>query len=70
MYLFTLVDFYAASGMSLLWICLFETIAISWFYGAEKFSNNIEEMIGSKPFIFWRWCWLIFAPGLMAVRLI
>merc|ERR1719209_1067406 len=66
MYLFQIMDFYSASGMSLLWICFFETVAISWFYGAQKFSRNIESMIGYQPHIFWRLCWSCFAPGLMA----
>merc|ERR1719402_2006937 len=65
-YLFQIMDFYSASGMSLLWICFFETVAISWFYGATKFSNNIETMMGYKPNVFWRLCWVVFAPGLMA----
>ena len=61
------MDFYSASGLSLLWICFFETIAVSWFYGASRFGRNIEEMLGSKPFIFWHYCWLYFAPGVMGV---
>ena len=61
------MDFYAASGLSLLWICFFETIAISWFYGVNRFARNIESMIGSKPNIFWYLCWAIFAPLVMAV---
>jgi len=67
MYLFQIMDFYAASGLSLLWICFFETIAVSWFYGAGRFSKNIEQMLGHRPafFIFWHYCWLIFAPVVM-----
>ena len=61
------MDFYAASGMSLLWICFFETIAVSWFYGANKFAGNIEEMIGSRPNYFWYLCWIAFAPMVMIV---
>ena len=66
MYIFQLMDFYSASGLSLLWICFFETVAISWFYGAGKFASNIESMIGYKPSKFWQLCWTLFAPGLMA----
>ena len=62
-----MMDFYAASGMSLLWICFFETIAVSWFYGAERYSENIREMTGHKPFYFWHLCWKFFAPALMSV---
>ena len=71
MYLFQIMDFYAASGLSLLWICFFETIAVSWFYGAGRFSKNIEQMLGHRPafFIFWHYCWLIFAPVVMGVRI-
>ncbi|CAB4065603.1 SLC6A1 [Lepeophtheirus salmonis] len=65
-YLFQIMDFYSASGMSLLWICFFETIAISWFYGAEKFSDNIKEMIGRRPNLFLRLCWKFFGPFVMA----
>ena len=61
------MDFYSASGLSLLWICFFETIAVSWFYGASRFSKNIEEMLGYKPWAFWHYCWLIFAPLVMGV---
>ena len=63
------MDFYSASGMSLLWICFFETIAVSWLYGVDKFSDNIQDMTGNKPFVFWYYCWKFFAPALMAVRI-
>ena len=61
------MDFYSASGMSLLWICFFETVAVSWFYGVDKFASNIEDMTGNKPFVFWYYCWKYFAPALMGV---
>ena len=73
-YLFQIMDFYAASGMSLLWICFFETIAVAWFYGVNKFAGNIEEMMGSKRGIVWntfmlilKLCWSCFAPLVMIV---
>eukprot|EP00096_Caligus_rogercresseyi_P015098 TRINITY_DN754_c1_g1_i18.p1 TRINITY_DN754_c1_g1~~TRINITY_DN754_c1_g1_i18.p1 ORF type:complete len:580 (+),score=73.85 TRINITY_DN754_c1_g1_i18:82-1821(+) len=65
-YLFQIMDFYSASGMSLLWICFFETVAISWFYGVEKFSDNIKEMTGRRPNLFLRLCWKYFGPFVMA----
>ena len=36
MYVFQLFDAYSASGSCLLFIALFESIAIGWFYGEEQ----------------------------------
>ena len=47
-YVFQLMDFYAASGMSLLWCVFFQTIAICWIFGAKKFYLCIEQMVGYK----------------------
>uniref|UniRef100_L7LYL2 Transporter n=1 Tax=Rhipicephalus pulchellus TaxID=72859 RepID=L7LYL2_RHIPC len=62
MYLFQLVDSYAVSGMTLLFIVFFQNVAISWFYGSNKFASNIKEMIGYAPNWFFRACWMVFVP--------
>ena len=35
MYVFQLFDNYSASGSALLWIALFQSIAIGWIYGKK-----------------------------------
>lgn len=62
MYLFQLVDSYAVSGMTLLFIVFFQNVAISWFYGSSKFASNVKEMIGYKPNWFFRAGWAVFVP--------
>ena len=51
MYVFQLMDFYAASGLSLLWCVFFQTIAICWVFGAKQYYLCIEQMIGYKVII-------------------
>ena len=71
-YLFQIVDFYAASGMPLLWICFFETIAISWCYGTKELSKNVEEMLGENTHFSYKLslkflclCWSMFTPAII-----
>uniref|UniRef100_V9IJ29 Sodium-and chloride-dependent GABA transporter 1 n=2 Tax=Apis cerana TaxID=7461 RepID=V9IJ29_APICE len=65
-YIFQLMDFYSASGMSILWVCFFQTIAISWIFGAKKFCDCIHQMMGIRLNNFWYICWVVFAPVIMA----
>jgi len=64
-YIFQLMDFYAASGMSLLWCVFFQTIAICWIFGAKRFYGCIEEMIGYRVNYYWFICWVFLAPAFM-----
>lgn len=60
-YFFQLLDRYAA-GYSILIAVLFETIAVSWIYGTNRFCRDIHDMIGITPGIYWRVCWKFVAP--------
>lgn len=64
-YIFQLMDFYSVSGMSLLWVCFFQTIAIGWIFGAKNFSACIKSMMGIEVNKFWYACWVVFAPAVM-----
>ena len=65
-YFFQIMDYYTAA-ISLMFIALFETIAIVWFYGTKRLSENIEEMTGKKPNILFRVCWMFISPVLILV---
>ncbi|CAH0597003.1 unnamed protein product [Chrysodeixis includens] len=60
-YMFHLLDTYAA-GISLLCSALFEAVAVSWFYGLKRFSDDVEEMLGFRPGLYWRICWKFVSP--------
>ncbi|VVC33587.1 Sodium:neurotransmitter symporter [Cinara cedri] len=65
MYIFQLMDTYSASGISLLWVCFFQTISISWFFGADRFRECVNQMLGFRPNLFWYICWVYLAPFVM-----
>ncbi|KAM7064356.1 sodium- and chloride-dependent GABA transporter 3 isoform 2-T2 [Molossus nigricans] len=66
MYIFQLFDSYAASGMCLLFVAIFECVCIGWVYGSNRFYENIEDMIGYQPLSLIKWCWKVVTPGICA----
>ncbi|XP_022650591.1 sodium- and chloride-dependent GABA transporter 1-like isoform X2 [Varroa destructor] len=62
MYIFQLMDFFSASGVSLCTVVLFEIVGFSYIYGASRIYENIEDMIGFRPNRFYVFCWLVAAP--------
>uniref|UniRef100_UPI00358E1EA4 sodium- and chloride-dependent taurine transporter-like isoform X2 n=1 Tax=Myxine glutinosa TaxID=7769 RepID=UPI00358E1EA4 len=70
MYVFQLFDYYAVSGVCLLWITFFESITIGWLYG------NSYLLSGGFPTTFLQWlrispmgtgCRLVFGFGIHAL---
>lgn len=49
LYIFQLFDYYACSGMTLLLFAFLQSVCIGWVYGADRFYDNIEDMIGYRP---------------------
>ncbi|XP_064649571.1 sodium-dependent serotonin transporter-like isoform X2 [Lineus longissimus] len=60
-YVLNLLDQHAAP-ISILFIVFVEAIAVNWFYGVNRFSDDIEQMLGFRPGIFWRVCWAGISP--------
>lgn len=63
-YLFKLMDWHTASWAILL-IGFAEVVIVSWFYGCNKFLDNLAEMkmkFGRYLRGFWWLCWVVLAP--------
>ncbi|WAQ97711.1 SC6A1-like protein [Mya arenaria] len=61
-YLFRLIDYYCASGLVLLAMVFFETLAIGWVYGASRYYDSLEMMIGYRCGPWMRIAWQFTAP--------
>lgn len=56
LYIFQLFDYYACSGMTLLLFAFLQSVCIGWVYGADRFYDNIEDMIGYRPLPLIKYC--------------
>ncbi|KYQ55298.1 Sodium- and chloride-dependent glycine transporter 2 [Trachymyrmex zeteki] len=64
MYWLQLMDKYAASTCVLL-IAQTECIIVAWLYGADRFLDDVQQMIGPRGRLwrfFWTWMWKIVTP--------
>ncbi|KAM9758515.1 sodium- and chloride-dependent GABA transporter 2-like isoform 2-T2 [Menidia menidia] len=62
MYILQIFDHYVCSGPALLIMAMLESVVIGWIYGADRFCDNIEDMIGYKPLSFMKYCWQYIIP--------
>ncbi|XP_078143767.1 sodium- and chloride-dependent GABA transporter 2-like [Centroberyx gerrardi] len=63
-YLFQLFDYYACSGMPLMFFAILETICMGWIYGADRYYSNVMDMIGYRPWPYMKYCWKYITPSL------
>ncbi|CAF1212929.1 unnamed protein product [Rotaria magnacalcarata] len=58
---------YFGTSPSIMFVVLCELIATVWFYGFDKFSEDVELMTGHKPSIYWRITCRYVAPSILLV---
>ncbi|XP_051790104.1 sodium-dependent neutral amino acid transporter B(0)AT2 [Erpetoichthys calabaricus] len=72
-YFVTMFDDYSAT-LPLIIVVVFETISVSWVYGAERFIDDIEGMLAWRPPVVYKYLWkyicLIGMVGLLLASLI
>ncbi|XP_052809266.1 sodium- and chloride-dependent glycine transporter 1-like [Mya arenaria] len=68
-YIFMLTDWYIAT-FNIVFVALLETIIISWIYGANRFSEDIEMMTGNRPPLLVRVVWSLVIPIFISTILI
>ncbi|XP_076450373.1 sodium-dependent proline transporter-like [Babylonia areolata] len=68
-YWFQLVDWFVAS-YNLTSVAILEVFVIAWVYGADRFAEDIEMMIGRKPPVIMRILWCFVSPIILVVLLV
>uniref|UniRef100_A0A3P8RWZ3 Transporter n=1 Tax=Amphiprion percula TaxID=161767 RepID=A0A3P8RWZ3_AMPPE len=63
LYVFQIYDHFSCSGASLLLLSIFQSLAIGWVYGAERFCANIRDMTGYNPSPAFKLCWKYLTPA-------
>ncbi|XP_041836326.1 sodium- and chloride-dependent GABA transporter 2-like [Melanotaenia boesemani] len=69
-YILQIFDHYVCSGPTLLLMAIFQSVIIGWIYGAERFYDNIEDMVGYRPLFIFKYCWLYVTPLICSGTLI
>ncbi|XP_029963527.1 sodium- and chloride-dependent GABA transporter 2-like [Salarias fasciatus] len=62
MYIFQMFDYYACNGACILFLCVFETLAIGWIFGADRLVDIIKDMAGVRASPFFKICWRYITP--------
>ncbi|GFY74665.1 sodium- and chloride-dependent glycine transporter 2 [Trichonephila inaurata madagascariensis] len=68
-YVVQLMDWYSAA-FSLMFFSLFETIAIAWVYGVDRFFHDISLMTQRMPCLWWKLCWCYITPATITSLLV
>ncbi|XP_071950960.1 uncharacterized protein [Antedon mediterranea] len=68
-YLMTLLDWYS-SGVTPLFIGVFESYVICWVYGIDRFVKDIESMVGYMPWRPLQFCWKFITPNITLLILV
>ena len=46
-------------------VVFFEAVAVCWLYGADRFYDNLKEMGGKRPSMYWKLMWKYIVPCLL-----
>lgn len=63
LYVFLLFDYYACSGMPIMFFGILETVCVGWIFGADRYYDKIKEMIGYHPSAYMKYCWKFITPS-------
>ncbi|KAJ8360663.1 hypothetical protein SKAU_G00171880 [Synaphobranchus kaupii] len=60
-YFVTMFDDYSA-GLPLTIVVILENISVAWIYGTKRFMQDLEDMLGFRPYSFYFYMWKYVSP--------
>ncbi|XP_038055503.1 sodium- and chloride-dependent glycine transporter 1-like [Patiria miniata] len=68
-YLLTIMNAFSA-GLSVLIIAMLECFVIAYVYGADRFLDDLNVMLGFRPGFYWKACWKLVSPAFLTFIII
>ncbi|KAK7498989.1 hypothetical protein BaRGS_00009798 [Batillaria attramentaria] len=68
-YVFQLVDWFFGT-FTVIIIGITECVVLAWVYGADKFGDDIQMMIGRRPPLFMKLLWCFVTPAFLVILLV
>ncbi|XP_058874123.1 sodium-dependent neutral amino acid transporter SLC6A17-like [Acipenser ruthenus] len=68
-YFVSMFDDYSAT-LPLVIVVLFETVGVCWVYGTERFMDDIEDMLGWRPPLLYKFLWQFVCVASLVVLLL
>lgn len=62
-----IIDWYAFN-ITVILLGLLECVAFAHVYGVRRVCDNIREMCGRAPGLYWKSCWLVLTPLVLLVH--
>ncbi|MEQ2251374.1 hypothetical protein ILYODFUR_010287, partial [Ilyodon furcidens] len=68
-YFVTMFDDYSA-GLPLTVVVILENISVAWIYGTKRFMQDLEDMLGFRPYSFYYYMWRYVSPAILTVLIV
>ncbi|XP_019716403.1 sodium-dependent neutral amino acid transporter SLC6A17 [Hippocampus comes] len=68
-YFVTMFDDYSA-GLPLTVVVILENISVAWIYGTKRFMQDLEDMLGFRPYSFYYYMWRYVSPAVLVLLIV
>ncbi|XP_075882549.1 sodium-dependent neutral amino acid transporter SLC6A17 [Nelusetta ayraudi] len=68
-YFVTMFDDYSA-GLPLTVVVILENVSVAWIYGTKRFMQDLEDMLGFRPYSFYYYMWRYVSPAVLVVLIV